>query len=197
MAGLYHFKNEQETFKWLFETYKIPLHDYIQRITKSHEAAEDITQEIFIRLWKKRHELGQIENIDYYIYRMARNESMDFFNKAALDTRLSNELKKKMSPAFNNVSAQMDTKEMSGLVQKGISALSPQRKLVYQLSRNHGMKLEEIAQKLNLSLSTVKNHLIAALQQLREYLLQISDDNRVIPFVIFSIIDLLEPLLPG
>lgn len=192
MAGLHHFENEQETFKRLFDTYKIPLHDYIQSITKSHEAAEDITQEIFIRLWKKRTELQQIENIDYYIYRMARNESMDFFNKAALDARLSNELKKRMSPAFNNVSMQMDSKEMSGLVQKGLSTLSPQRKLVYQLSRNQGLKLEEIAQQLNLSVNTVKNHLIAALQQLREYLLQFSDGNGVVLLFILSLNVILE-----
>lgn len=180
MAGLHHFENEQETFKRLFDIYKIPLHDYTYNITKSHEAAEDITQEIFIRLWKKRAELHQIENIDYYIYRMARNESMDFFNKAALDSRLSNELKKRMTISVNNVSAQIDTKETMDIVQKGVSSLSPQRRLVYQLSRNHGLKLEEIAQELNLSVNTVKNHLIKALQQLREYLVQFNEGNLVV-----------------
>ncbi|MCC6286257.1 MAG: RNA polymerase sigma-70 factor [Chitinophagaceae bacterium] len=192
MTDPHHFENEHEIFKWLFETYKTPLHDYIQSITKSHEVAEDITQEIFIRLWKKRNELTQIENIDYYIYRMARNESMDFFNKVALDARLSSELKKRMSSSFNNVSTQMDSKEMSRLVQKGLSTLSPQRKLVYQLSRNQGLKLEEIARQLNLSVNTVKNHLIAALQQLREYLLQFSDGNGFVILFILSLNSILN-----
>lgn len=76
--------NPEDRFKILFTKFKKPIHDYVQTITGSHELAEEIAQEVFIRLWRKMGSYDEIENIDYYIFRIARNECMRYFKKAAV-----------------------------------------------------------------------------------------------------------------
>src|SRR5882762_5460894 len=86
-----------DQFVHLFHQYKVPIHDYVQAITGDHHTAEEITQEIFIKLWKKQADLQHIEHIEQYIFRMARNQSMDYFKKVALDAKLAGELKQRMT----------------------------------------------------------------------------------------------------
>ncbi|MEP7256856.1 MAG: RNA polymerase sigma-70 factor [Flavitalea sp.] len=170
MTGFQHTNDEQESFRSLFDSFKKPVHDYAMAITGDHDAAEDIAQEIFINLWKKRAGLARIENIDHYIFRMVRNECMDFFNKAARDVKLANALKTRMTANSNAAFNQIDYKETISLIDKGLITLSPQRRKIYQLSRHQGLSLEEIAHEMGLSYNTVKNHLVEALRQLRKYL---------------------------
>ena len=170
MNSFYHSDNEEENFKNLFENFKKPVHDYALAVTGDHDTAEDIAQEIFIRLWKKRDDLTRIEHIDNYVFRMVRNECMDFFNKVARDGKLAASLKMRMALGGNTTYNHLDYKETANLIEKGVAILSPQRKKIYQLSRRQGLSLHEIADQMGLSYNTVKNHLVEALKQLRKYL---------------------------
>ncbi|HEY4936217.1 MAG TPA: RNA polymerase sigma-70 factor [Puia sp.] len=164
--------DQEERFKMLFDRFKKPVHDYIRTITGSHEVAEEITQEVFIRLWRKKGSYHEIENIDYYIFRIARNESMRYFKKAAVETQLFKELQRRMTTESNNISEYINYKETEALLNNAISSLSPKRQKVYQLSRRQGLRLEEIAVEMKLSYNTVRNHLVEALRQIRQYYLK-------------------------
>ena len=176
MADRSNTSTAYEQFVLLFNRYKTPVHDYVQAITGDHYTAEEITQEIFVKLWRKQADLAQIDNIDQYIFRMARNQSMDYFKKIALDTKLVNELKNRMTALHgaqgDNVSSNLDYKDTEALIDQAVATLSPQRRRVYQLSRQQGLKLEEIAAEMQLSVNTVKNHLVRSLQEIREYLVK-------------------------
>ncbi|HEV3224841.1 MAG TPA: RNA polymerase sigma-70 factor [Puia sp.] len=172
MDGSAKTTDQEERFKILFDRYKKPVHDYIRTITGSHEVAEEITQIVFIRLWKKMGSYDLIENIDYYIFRIARNESMRYFKKAAVETQLSKELQTRMTSGSNNISEYINYKETEALLNKAIASLSPKRKKVYQLSRRQGLRMEEIAAEMQLSYNTVRNHLVEALRQIRKYYLK-------------------------
>ena len=163
--------NEQ-LFKILFERFKKPVHDYIRTITGSDELAEEIAQEVFIRLWRKMGSYDEIENIDFYIFRIARNECMRYFKKAAVETHMLQELQKRMTAENNNVSEYINFKETEGLLDKAIASLSPQRQKVYLLSRRQGLRIEEIAAEMQISYNTVRNHLVEALRQIRHYYLE-------------------------
>ena len=163
--------NEQR-FKILFERFKKPVHDYIRTITGSDELAEEIAQEVFIRLWRKMGSYDEIENIDFYIFRIARNECMRYFKKAAVETHMLQELQKRMTAENNNVSEYINFKETEGLLDKAIASLSPQRQKVYLLSRRQGLRIEEIAAEMQISYNTVRNHLVEALRQIRHYYLE-------------------------
>jgi len=172
MDGSLDISSREGQFKVLFDRFKKPVHDYIRTITGSQDIAEEITQEVFIRLWKKKGFYGEIENMDFYIFRIARNECMRYFKKAAVETQLFRDLQKRMTAECNNITDYINYKETEALLDKAIASLSPQRQKVYHLSRRQGLRIEEIAAEMQLSYNTVRNHLVEALRQIRQYYLK-------------------------
>lgn len=157
-------------FNQLFETYKNLIYNYVLSILKNPQSAEDITQEIFIKLWLCRDMLDQVNNLDGYIFKIARNISLNKLRKIAYDEKLLKNLQQYMNPEANNIDQKMFDLDYDKLVQDALNKLSPQRRLVYQLSRQDGLNHEEIAVRLNLSKNTVKNHLVDALRLIRDRL---------------------------
>jgi len=164
--------DKDEQFKALFNQFKRPIHDYIRTITGSSDIAEEMTQDVFVRLWRKKGSFNEIENMDNYIFRIARNECMRYFKKAAVETQLFRDLQGRMTYECNNISEHMNFKETEALLVKAVASLSPQRQKVYQLSRRQDLRIEEIATEMQLSHNTVRNHLVEALRQIRHYFLK-------------------------
>ena len=159
-----------DNFKDLFDQYKNRLYGYVLTIAKSHTAAEEITQEIFIKLWLSRDLLSTVTNLDGYIFTIARHRTFNYLRKATNDARFLAELKEHMEPIENsNVEELIIKKGYDKLLAEALDKLSPQRRQVYELSRHKGMNLEEIALHLGLSRNTVKNHLVDALGSIRKY----------------------------
>ena len=161
---------EEKVFQSLIDTYQRRLYGYIFTITHSHYAAEELSQEIFIKLWLCRDLLPQIDNPEGYIFTIAKNKTLNYLRKAANDSRLLRELQSHMEPDSNNAEERVITAEYDKLLQEALTMLSPQRRLVYTLSRRQGLNHEQIAGRLSLSRNTVKNHLVEALRFIRHYL---------------------------
>ncbi len=162
-------------FNCLFDSYKNRVYGYVLAIAHSPYAAEEITQEIFIKLWMCRDLLQEVENLDGYIFTIARNRTLNYLRKAAYDMRLLRELREQSNPEHarpqnNNVEERALVMEYDQLLRDALSELSPQRRLVFQLSRDRGLNHEQIAAQLHLSRNTVKNHLVEALRFIRSYL---------------------------
>lgn len=167
-------QSNDDAFRCLFDNYKNRLYGYVLAITHSHYTAEEITQEIFIKLWLCRDILHEVENLDGYIFAIARNKTLNHLRKAAYDVRLLRELQERASAAHftNNVEERALVSEYDRLLQDALALLSPQRRLVYQLSRQRGLNHEEIAHRLQLSRHTVKNHMVEALRFIRHYFVE-------------------------
>lgn len=179
---------QEERFKELFHRYKKPIHDYVQTITGSQEVAEEITQEVFIRLWKKRQSYNEIQNIDYYIFRIAKNQCMNYFKEVAVNGKLMRGLRDRMTIGEDAVSEKMDYQETRDLLNKAVASLSPQRRKVYQLSRIEALSIEEIAEVMQISYNTAKNHLVEALRQIREFYVKNHPDFLLLLFWVFALI---------
>lgn len=157
-------------FTVVFDTYKDRIYGFVLSLVKSPDAAEELTQDILIKLWLCRDILGEVKNLDGYIFTVARNKALNHLRKAAYDKRLLQELAGYMRTQHTDVEDQVTLHDYERLVGEAVSSLSPQRKQVYRLSREDGLSLEEIAQQLQLSRNTVKNHLVASLKAIREHL---------------------------
>jgi RNA polymerase sigma-70 factor (family 1) len=160
----------EEIFTNLFFVYKERLFGYVLAIAHSHYTAEEITQEIFLKLWLMRHELTTIENGEAYLFTIARNKALNHLRKAHNDQKLVAEMKNRMRPVSNDVEEHITSSESDRLIQEAITLLSPQRQLVYRLSRLQGLNHQEIARQTKLSRNTVKNHLVQSLRFIRSYL---------------------------
>lgn len=164
-------EGDEKAFAEIFHRYKFKLYGFIYRLTQSQEMAEDIVQETFLRLWKNRDQLDHIEHLSSYIFRMAQNQAITSFKRMAMETMIIRQLltgEKEFAPSTPE--SELALKEMEALFRKAIDNLPPQQKKVYLLSREEGLKHEEIAERLQISRGTVKNHMIQLLRTLRSQL---------------------------
>jgi RNA polymerase sigma-70 factor (family 1) len=157
-------------FEELFRKHECRLYNLAQQLTKSEQYAKDVIQEVFIKLWERRHELDRIDNIEAWLYRMTENKVIDFLRKAAADGRLKEAVWKNFPLQQESHEVLIETKEYHQIIRKAIDSLPTQRKLIYQLNRERGLNYQEIAQTLQISKHTVKNQLSTALQSIRRFL---------------------------
>lgn len=160
----------EAAFTQIFYHYTQQMYQYILNKTKSEDAAEEIVQEVFIKLWNKREELPLVENYKSYIFKMAANKMVDWLRKMASEERARKQLWQSIRHFTDDATDTIDFHQSQELINKAIDQLSPQRKKIFLLSREEGLSRAEIAKQLDLSVSTVNNHLNEAVRLVREYL---------------------------
>jgi RNA polymerase sigma-70 factor (family 1) len=160
----------EESFARLFFAYSNKLYSFLVRLTDSPEMSEDVIQDVFLKLWKDRENLVNIEQFGGYVYRMAQHQAVNAFRRMARETLILSELNKTGNAMNTNAEDHLSVREVREMLQTALNKLPPKQKLVYTLSRDQGLKHDEIARQLNISPSTVNNHMIAALRTIREQL---------------------------
>lgn len=160
----------EESFTQLFFLYRHKLYSFLLRLTESPEMTEDVIQDVFLKLWKDREHLVNIEQFGGYIYRMAQHHVLNAFRRMSKEALIMAELTRTTEAASADAGEQLRIREVREKLQYALDHLPPKQKLVYTLSREQGLKHEEIARQLNISPSTVNNHMIAALRSIRQQL---------------------------
>jgi RNA polymerase sigma-70 factor (ECF subfamily) len=161
-------QGDEAAFAHLFHTYQNRLGAFVMQLTGSKPLAEEIVQEIFIRIWEKREKLSHVAHFHPYLYAVARNYSLSFLKK------LGRELARKQAWEIS-VAATHDEeddtviKDYRRIIDQAISELPAQRQKVYLLSRDEGLRQAEIADRMAISLETVKKHMVLALRSIRSY----------------------------
>ena len=140
------------------------------KLTGTATGAEEVLQDVFLKIWVQRQKLATIENPKAWIVRIASNQSLNYLRKIDTDNRLFDRLKHQPTSQPMSPEQNLAAKEMSVFIHQAVEKLSPQCRQVYKMSREDGMTIPEIAEALNISPNTVKNQLIKALKQIREYI---------------------------
>jgi len=161
-------KGDENAFKKLFGLYRDRVFNYTMKITKSREASEEIVMDVFLKLWEGRSLLSEIESFPAFIFTVTKNKSIDFLRRAATDRVLKELVWDEIQVASGSASDdKIISEELEREMQTTIAKLSPQRQLVFRLSREEHMTYDQIAAHLHLSKSTVKNHMLDALRFIR------------------------------
>ncbi|HEY0274255.1 MAG TPA: RNA polymerase sigma-70 factor [Chitinophaga sp.] len=161
---------DKMAFAEIFRRYKLKLYGFVFRLTHSPEMAEDVVQNVFLKLWQDRHLLDNIDHLSSYIFRMAQNQTINAFKRSAKETLVIRQLFTGEPAAPFDPETDLAYKEMEQAFRRAVDQLPAQQKKVYLLSREEGLKHEEIARRLGISAGTVKNHMIQLLRTLRKVL---------------------------
>ncbi|MGN6440057.1 MAG: RNA polymerase sigma-70 factor [Agriterribacter sp.] len=173
----------QAAFKTLFDAYRSRLYTYISGLVKSQQVAEELVMDVFTKLWVGRELLTEIKNFDAFLFRVAHNKTIDFFRSAARDQKFTELLWEGIQAASDmRADATLYMHEYEEKLREAINLLSPQRKKVYQMSRELDLTHDQIAARLQLSKATVNNHLVEAKQFIRSYLVSRLDIATVFVF---------------
>lgn len=163
---------DQAAFATLFNTTLPLLRPGIIKLAQSEEVFREIVQECFLKVWLHRDQLPEIEKPLQWIYRIAANECFSWLNKEALRHKKLRQFENSSSTVAGDadVSQLLGFKETQALVRQAIDALPEKKKSIYLESRVSGLKTIEIAEKLRVSHSYVRNSISEALQFIREHL---------------------------
>jgi len=163
-------QGNETAFKILFENNKKKIYATAFKWTKCEIAAEEITQEVFISIWISRSKLSLVKEPVAYIYTVAFNHIRRFLKKEKNRSRILQLSVWNHKKVSNETVESIELKESQELINQALCKLTPQKKLIFNLSRQQGRSYEEIGQSLNLSPHTVKSHLSQAVKFIRAYL---------------------------
>lgn len=160
-------KGDKESFRSLYKTYQPEIFAFLLRYLKAIEAAEDITQEVFIELWKNRRNININLSLSSFLFTIAKNKIIDHFRKQQRQTLFNNYFQHylEFTNTLNEENGGNDV--TSRKVDSVINKLPEKRKIVFLLSKKFGLNRREIADFLGISENTVKNQLQEALKFLR------------------------------
>lgn len=160
---------DEAAFREVVFRYSPILMPFLINITKTRYSAEEIMQEVFLKLWENRSTL-KVDNLGGWLHRVASNLAYNYLKRKALDHRLLSSLKSQSSNYISEIEQQIDSKEHQQLVYKAVEQLPNQQRKVYQLSLQEGKSRKEIADSMSISPNTVKNHQVKALKFIRNFL---------------------------
>ncbi|TDW96680.1 RNA polymerase sigma-70 factor [Dinghuibacter silviterrae] len=164
-------KGDENAFQQLFDRYNDRLLHYIYGIVKSKEISEEIVMDVFMKIWLGKDIVDRIKNFDAFLFRVAYNKSIDFLRGVSRDLKFRDMVWEEVQIASGSkADDQLLTREYENKLREAIGLLPPQRRLVYQLSREKGFSHLDIARQLQLSKHTVSNHVVESQRFIRAYL---------------------------
>lgn len=158
----------------LFREHYEGLSRYAFSILKDQEEAEDVVQKLFVKLWEKRKEIEIWKDVKSYLYRSTYNASLNELKRIKRHTMYETVNKEKGFQSDNDSSATVISSELEEKIENALQTLPEKCGEVFRLSRFKELSYKEIAEKLEISVKTVENHMGKALKlmrvELEEYL---------------------------
>jgi len=158
---------DETAFRKIFNHYSDRLYSYTLRITDNEELAEEIVMDAFMKIWSNRKDLCLVRQFDSYLYTIVRNQAFTAIKRKAHESSIINHLSLIKTEYENSTEDTVVYNECQHILSEAVNQLPSQQRLVYSLSRDEGLKYNEIAEQLNLSKNTVKAHLKKAVSSLR------------------------------
>jgi RNA polymerase sigma-70 factor (ECF subfamily) len=155
---------------------------YANNFLKDPDASEEVVEEVFFRLWINREAIIINSSVESYLFRAVRNASLNVLKHINIreEYKQFNESDRKNS---NHTEEELLAGELQQKIRNAIDLLPSERKKIFILSRYEGLKYKEIAEKLNISVSTVENQMVHALKFLR------SELKEYLPLIIICLMD--------
>ncbi len=163
-------KGDKEAFSIVFKKYFGKVYHFVLSMVKQPSVAEDLSQDIFVKLWVRRRKLSEITSIDNYLFIVARNRTLDYLRSASRKkecVNLSDEVLLSMA-SHDSSYDRIDDKSLIDAVRMAINSLPPKRRDIFMMSRFDGLTNDEIAALMGITRKTVENQLALAGSQIKK-----------------------------
>jgi RNA polymerase sigma-70 factor (ECF subfamily) len=152
----------------LYKLFHKRLQHFSRAITRSAEIAEEVVDDVFVKLWNRRTKITEIENLTVYLYIAVKNQSLNALSRKAqqLVSESFDYIDIEIEEAIGDPEALMITEEMMHRMQKAVDDLPPRCKMVFKLVREDGLKYKEVSQILNISVNTIDVQMAIAVKRI-------------------------------
>lgn len=162
-------KGDEACFEALFKRYYVVVRKFISRfIEDDFQAAEDLAQEIFIRLWDRRYSIDSEKSIKNWLIVSARNSAINWLKSQNRKPEAASDIDEEIATSQDQDLEGSYIRQLGAEIDKAIDALPAKRRTVFRMSRFDHLPNEEIASRLGLSVRTVEKHIELALRNLRK-----------------------------
>lgn len=166
---------DEAAFEKIYNLYSSRLFGNIYKMVKSRSTAQEILQEVFIKIWNNRAGIDPERSFRSYLFKIAENNVYDFFRNAARDKKMQAQLMTVATQHYEHIEELLLRKENTAMLERAIDSLSPQRQQVFRLCKLEGKSYDEVSRQLGISLSTISDHIVKANKAVREYLFENMD----------------------
>lgn len=168
---------DRAAFQSFFEKHWNRIYQSIYLLVKQVELAEDIAQDVFVKLWDKREKLEGVANLKSYLFLMARNAAIDHLRRKTLVPENIDYLITYFQDRSPSPQQAIEYKELREILDDAINQLPPKLKEVFLWSRHEGLSHADIAERKGISVVSSKTYIVRSLKFIREYLHNHMDDS--------------------
>lgn len=175
---------DETAFESLYWAYNSHLFNFIHSILYDKSLAEDLTQNVFLKIWEKREVINPEQGIDAYLFTIARNLVYKETEKSLRSSAVMNFLSRQLSDQDSETEDNLDAESLREYIQTLVEQMPTARREIFKLSRYEHLSNKEIATCLQLSEKTVETQLYRALSYLREHL----NSGKVLAFLLLFLL---------
>lgn len=176
-----HFNDEKEllmqlregnaqALDYFYHQYSLSIYRKLLKMVRVDVIAEELVQDVFVRIWDKRHQIDPDRSFKSYLFAIAQNLVYDLYRKAAREERLQEVIRAANSELYMHVEEGVFLKETNEILNKAINNLPSQQKLVFTLCKLEGKSYEDASATLGISTSTINSHIVKATKSIKGYM---------------------------
>lgn len=163
----------------LFDRYSSRIYNFAYRFLRNNEAAEDATQEVFMKMMKRAHQFNGEAKLSTWLFSITANQCRDYLRKADNKSKEDEETLVTIAASDDSPEEQLAQRQEAERVRRALDMLTPEQKEAILLSRYQGLSYAEIAQVSGCSEGAVKTRVFRAMEALKRILVEgASGDGR-------------------
>jgi len=163
-------KGNKKCFLNIYNRYKDKVYYYTLKITRSDSIAEEIVQDVFVKIWTKRDQINPSYPFPSYLFRITHNHTINILKRNTFEEKVKRNILSKANTSSCETEDTVIYNEYLRILSDAIKQLPPKRKDIFDLSRMQGISHDEIASQMGISKNTVKSQIVKANKSIRKYI---------------------------
>ncbi|RZF57479.1 RNA polymerase sigma factor [Sphingobacterium corticibacterium] len=162
---------DQDAFRVLYERYSRLIYGNIMRFIGDESVADDLLQDVFVKIWEHRASIDPNLSFSAYLFTCSRNTVFNFKRRLKLEIESAIHLAYDSTGFVESVDSILHKKEVQNLIENVISQLPLQRQRIFRMCKLDGKSYQEVAEELQISVSTVRDHIVKANKFIKDVLM--------------------------
>lgn len=163
-------QGDERAFRALFDRYRNKIYSLGIYLTRSEIMAEELVQDVFLKVWKCRTELASVVYFNAWLRTIAKNTCSNYLRSLAIEKMAMMNIADNSPKDTESFENELIVREFEQIIQHAITQLPPQQQKVYLLSKQCFKKQDEIAKEMDISIYTVKEYMKLAQRSIRRHL---------------------------
>lgn len=160
-------EGNEEAFSLFYEQHWNVIHRFVMKYLKCPDLSNDVTQDIFIRIWEGRADIPEISSLKSYLFIVARNAAFNVLKKASVQENLKEKIVLAAVASRNTTEDDLLSLEYLAHLKRAVETLPAQTQKVFSLCREEEKSYQEVSQMLGISKDAVKKHMVRSMKLLR------------------------------